>query len=292
MNIGAAEQVAGVVILYNPAIGVLDNIYSYLSEVGALFAIDNSETPDPEFGRRLAAVSGVTYHCNGANLGVASALNAGAKLALANGYGYLLTMDQDSRAVPGMVSALLQCMSNADPARVGIAAPLHVTKPDTTVGDRESCRTVQYVMTSGNLLNLQAYQAVGAFREELFIDFVDVEYCLRLNAHGYSVFQVLNTHLDHKVGDLVTVGFSGSVFRVTSHSPLRMYYKTRNRFFVAGLYRKEFPAFWWRDKLRFLLEICRLILFEPEKGSKIAMLWRGWRDFRRGRYGKYDECQA
>lgn len=289
MNNSAPEQVAGVVVLYNPALCVLENICSYVSQVGALFAVDNSEKPDPEFVKQLAAVPGVSYHSSSGNIGIASALNTGAKLAIANGYGYLLTMDQDSRAESGMVSELLQCMLKPEHARVGIVAPFHATKPGRAPVSAAACRAVPYVMTSGNLLNLRAYLEVGGFRDDLFIDFVDVEYCLRMNSAGYSVLQAPNSHLEHKVGDLVDVGFSWSVFRVTSHSPLRMYYKTRNRFFVADLYRRQFPAFRWRDRFRFILEICRLILFEPQKGAKIAMLWRGLDDYRRGKLGKYDE---
>lgn len=292
MNRSGTEQVAGVVVLYNPAQDVLDNIRSYLSQVGVLFAVDNSEAPDPEFVRNLSLLPGVRYISSGGNLGIASALNTGARLAMADGYGYLLTMDQDSRAVPGMVSVLLQKMHDHDPVKTGIIAPLHLTKPGDTSGEADACRKVLYVMTSGNLLNLQVYQAVGGFREELFIDFVDVEYCLRLNQSGYSVLQVPGTHLDHRVGDLVDIGFFRLLFRVTSHSPVRMYYKTRNRLLVTDLYRKRFPVLWWRDKLRFCLELCRLILFEPDKRAKVAMLMRGWLDYRRGKYGKFDQRGA
>lgn len=292
MNRSGTEQVAGVVVLYNPAQDVLDNIRSYLSQVGVLFVVDNTETPDPEFVRQLADMTCVNYVWSGGNLGIAPALNTGARLAMERGYVYLLTMDQDSRAVPGMVSTLLQEMQGHDSARMGIAAPLYFTKPGDTSGEGGTCRKVLYVMTSGNLLSLQVYQAVGGFREDLFIDFVDVEYCLRLNQSGYSVLQVPGTHLDHRVGDLVGVGFFRPLFSITSHSPLRMYYKTRNRFFVTDLYRRQFPAFWWRDKLRFCLEICRLILFEPDKRAKVAMLMRGWLDYRRGKYGKFDQRGA
>jgi rhamnosyltransferase len=286
------QQVAGVVVLYNPEVDVLDNIRSYLSQISQLFVVDNSETPDSDVVQWLVDMQGVTYHPNGGNLGVASALNTGATLALANGYRYLLTMDQDSRAAAGMVTTLLQCLSELDSNRVGIVSPVHVSKPGMSSTYDEPCRRVRYVMTSGNLLNLSAYQAVGTFMDDLFIDFVDVEYCLRLNARGYSVFQVMNAHLEHLVGDLVNVTFITSLFSVTSHSPLRMYYKTRNRFLVGNLYRTEFPAFRCQDRLRFFLEMCRLLLFEPQKIEKIRMLWRGWCDYREGKLGKYAERQS
>jgi len=292
VNFVEYEQVAGVVVLYNPTVDVLDNIRSYLSQIGRLYAVDNSELPDPDIAGQLSAMPTVSYHSNSGNLGVASALNRGAELALSDGYRFLLTMDQDSRSVPGMISALLHCLSKLDQASVGIISPSHDTKPGVSSVDVEDCRKVQYVMTSGNLLNLRTYQAVGAFKENLFIDFIDVEYCLRLKARGYSVYQAMNTHLDHRVGELVEVKFVNLLFHITSHSPLRMYYKTRNRFSVANMYRWAFPAFWWKDKWRFFLEICRLLLFEPQKILKIRMMWRGWIDYRQGIFGKYYDRQS
>ena len=140
-------------------------------------------------------------------------------------------------------------------------------------------------MTSGSLLRLAAYEKAGPFRDEFFIDFVDIEYCLRLHASGYRVIQAEQACLEHHVGTRIG---PGGWLSVTTHSPLRKYYKTRNRLRVWQEYGRLFPGYVWRDRSRFLLEFIRLLLFEPEKKAKLGMMWRGIHDYRRGRFGKYD----
>ena len=54
---------------------------------------------------------------------------------------------------------------------------------------RGRCVQVLTPMTSGSLLDLSAYEAVGPFMDELFIDQVDNEFCLRLRAAGFSVLE-------------------------------------------------------------------------------------------------------
>jgi rhamnosyltransferase len=76
---------------------------------------------------------------------------------------------------------------------------------------------------------------------------------------------------------------------LTSHTPLRKYYKTRNRFFVADRYKKVFPAFCRADRVRFCLELLRLLFFEKNKKEKLYMLRKGYVDYRRGRLGRFDD---
>ena len=140
-------------------------------------------------------------------------------------------------------------------------------------------------MTSGNLLNLQVYLDAGPFRDDLFIDFVDNEYCLRLRNRGYSVLRADRAVLFHTVGDTRRYG----PFIATNHPPLRRYYKTRNRFLVNRLYLRDFPGHCLFDRVRLLKEILSILIFEGEKLAKLRMMWRGYMDYRRGRFGIYGE---
>jgi rhamnosyltransferase len=275
-------------VLYNPTEEVFANIASYLDQLDILFAVDNSEEASPNVAGRLSAAGNVVYVANGENLGVARALNIGAEEALARGCDFLLTMDQDSSAAPDMVNGLLTCLAGRDRSRVGIIAPFLVTRPGQAAGEN-GCREVRTVMTSGNLLNLAAYVDVGPFPDELFIDFVDIEYCLRLHSKGYAVLQYGGTTLLHNVGQRMKWSVPGREFYLTSHSPLRKYYKTRNRFYVANRYKSLYPAFFRYDRFRFCLEFVRLVFFEPDKRAKLRMMWQGYRDFRAGNFGKYGD---
>ena len=282
------HRVGGVVVLYRPGEDVAGNIASYAGQVDILFAVDNSGNDTTDTAARLRQLCNVVHIANGENLGVAKALNMGAQLALEHGCDFLLTMDQDSRATPGMIDKMLSCLGSFKPGYVGIIAPFHATKPGEKPTGNVDCLEVAAVMTSGNLLNLEAYREVGAFLDELFVDFVDIEYCLRLRSFGYGVIRANRAVLEHNVGTIMKFRLLSKDFHLTSHSPLRKYYKTRNRFFVADRYKEIFPGFCRADRVRFCLELLRLFLFESEKREKLAMMRRGYQDYRRGRLGRYD----
>lgn len=283
-RLGQLRQIAGVVVLYNPALWVVANIRSYLDQVGELFVVDNSERSAPEVVSQLALMPRLTYLANGSNLGVARALNIGAERAVAAGYCRLLTMDQDSSAMPGMVAALLSCLDGEAGNAVGLAAPFLATWKDERPPESPACQPVLTAMTSGSLLDLRAYQKAGPFADELFIDFVDIEYCLRLQRTGFKVLRANCAILKHNVGSKIALPGG---FAVTSHDAIRKYYKTRNRICVWERYWTDFPAYCLRDAVRFFLELARLFLFEPERVAKTRMMARGIDHACRGKMGKY-----
>ncbi|MEI8356442.1 MAG: glycosyltransferase, partial [Deltaproteobacteria bacterium] len=252
-----------------------------------LFAVDNSETVNQRFADRLTDAGKVIYVANRQNMGVARGLNIGAQLALEHGCDFLLTMDQDSRATPGLVGMMLDCLGRIDIQSVGIISPFHATRPGEQPEGKELYQDLLTVMTSGNLLQLKAYKTVGPFMDELFIDFIDIEYCLRLQKAGFRVILANRAILRHQVGTKMKFSFFSRALYLTSHDPLRKYYKTRNRFFVRERYKTAYPRFCRADRLRFLLELLRLLLFEREKIKKISMIFKGYRDYRRGKLGKF-----
>lgn len=275
------SSIAAVVVLYNPDARVLENVDSYRAQAAVLFAVDNSDAADKSVIAGLKVRDNVVYIPNYGNVGIARALNRAAEYALDQGFEFLLTLDQDSRALPGMVPALVNCHGQG----IGLVAPLLLTHPGIARPEGCTCRPVRTAMTSGSLLNLEAYRHVGPFRDDFFIDFVDIEYCLRLQRHGYRVLQTDRAHLEHHVGRRLGAGRFG----VTTHPSLRKYYKTRNRMQVWQEYGRDFPGYVRMDSIRFVLELARLLLFEPEKKVKLRMMWRGWRDYRERRFGKYEE---
>lgn len=281
-------EVAAVIVLYQPDEAVLKNIAAFTHQVDFIFAVDNSESVSPVVADSLKLVR-AKHIRNSANVGVAKALNMGAEMAIAAGYNWLLTMDQDSKVTPGMVTNMFNCLESMDVVRIGIISPFHLMTQARKPPERgPECEEVITPMTSGNLLNLRVYKQVGPFRDDLFIDFVDNEYCLRLRKHGFQVIRANRALLQHEVGDTKKYG----PFVATNHSPLRRYYKTRNRFLVNRLYRRDFRIHCLIDRVRMIKEIGSIILFEKEKVRKLKMMWRGYLDYRHGRFGKYEDCSA
>src|SRR3954467_15747776 len=89
-------KIGAVVILYNPGEEVVDNIQSYLPYVEKVYVIDNSEKQREELVSKILSLPNVTYLSDGENKGIAVRLNHASIMAIAEGFEWLLTMDQDS----------------------------------------------------------------------------------------------------------------------------------------------------------------------------------------------------
>jgi len=278
------DDVAGIVVLYEPTREVLRNVQSYIKQVKQLFVVDNSENPDTLIIEKIKKIENAEYIGLNENIGIAAALNIGAKRAIEEGYKYLLTIDQDSHASPQMVLKLLDVFSHH--SMVGISAAFPVNKLYSKLPADDKIHKNDVVITSGNLINLKAYSDVGPFLNKLFIDYVDFEFCFRLRRKGYNIYINNTAILFHSVGELKKWRLFGISYYSTNHSPLRLYYRTRNRFFLKKLYNKAFPKFFKQDLLLFSKEIVKVIIAETDKFAKLRMIIRGYKDYRENIFGK------
>ena len=116
------SKIAAVVILYNPELSILENIKSYIDQVEKLYVVDNSEASNESLIQEIKSFSKIEYIPNKYNIGIAAALNIGARKAIEEGFDYLLTMDQDSETPPRMVANLLNCFS--EDSKIALVSPL------------------------------------------------------------------------------------------------------------------------------------------------------------------------
>jgi rhamnosyltransferase len=286
------SKIAAVVVLYNPdQEHVLENIQFCSSQVLHTFLIDNSDAPDVGFVRQLKNLQNATYIWNNGNEGIAHALNVGALRAQESGYEWLLTLDQDTALPLQFVQNMHEGSMPLPSTQIGLLAPAYQDSPTMAIEDQGEqgaveARPVLFTMTSGNLINLQSHRLVGGFMKELFIDHVDHEYCLRLNANGYKVYEIPSVTLKHKPGKEKRFGLRPVSFKYASHNPVRLYYFCRNGFKVAMLYDKQFPRF--RRFFRNLLvkEIIKILFFENDKITRMQMIFKGYRDFKTNKFGR------
>jgi rhamnosyltransferase len=277
-------SVAGVVILFNPDKNIIGNIESYINQVSELFIVDNSETESVIVKEYVDSNKMVNYFFNGKNLGVAAALNIAARKAIEKKYSYLLTMDQDSIAPDNLIEVMLQTTIEYDKA--GIVSPLHsnIFKTHQKHINRGISK-VDAVMTSGNLLSLDAYKSAGVFNEDFFIDYVDVEYCLRLKSKGFNIYKVHSIVLEHKEANISESKILNRKVYPTNNDPKRIYYKTRNLLYLNSIYRKEYPQI-VRDEIRVNIKnLAKILLFEKQKVLKAKMVLLGIKDYMKKRKG-------
>jgi rhamnosyltransferase len=288
-------KIAGIIILFNPGLDTWKNILSYINEVDLLFALDNSEIYNNDLIKNIQSIDKIKYINNFGNKGIAFALNKGARLAIDENCDWLLTMDQDSLASEGMVDYMKQFIQIFDKIELlAIVSPFHSLLKETSE-EKESCFyykgfRLKYrlsVMTSGNLLNLKLFSIIGDFEEELFMDYVDHEYCLRANILGYKIVELIDIYLEHRLGE-TELRNSLIQFYTTNHNYIRRYYITRNRFYLYNKYKDKFSEFCKNDYKSQIKEWVKILVGEKDKIRKIKSIIRGIQDYRRGKFGKYE----
>lgn len=288
-------KIAGVVVLYNPDENVKKNIDSYINNLDILYVVDNS--PEPNDNAKYYKGKKIKYISNHGNKGIAYALNVGAKEAIKEKSEWLLTMDQDSSFKDDSLSKMIgflkelktnNIMSSALNLKydnLGVISALQ----RTMLNKDEKLKGIDYplvVMTSGNIINLDAYKKVGGFKDWLFIDAVDFEFCLNIKKHKYDIIQYNEAELNHNLGYINKYNFLGKTVYVTNHSAIRRYYITRNRHYLYDLYNEDFLDYCSIELGRTKKELLKIILFEDNKWNKIKAIYKGYKDYKRGIKGE------
>lgn len=276
-------KIAGIVTLYNPTDDDIKNISTYIDDIDKLYIIDNTEGKDNK--DRIPKNKKQEYIFKNKNVGVATALNMGAKFAKRDGYKYLLTIDQDTTFKKGVLDKLKKVIKTHDMKDIGIVTPWHNTKlidkkPNIEFDDPHD------VMTSGNILNLDIYDKIGGFKDWLFIDGIDIEYCMNLHKHGYKILRVNSVEIDHNLGDLFYKNIHGHLFLCTNHAPIRRYYIMRNYHYIKDMYL-NYDTKYVYSLISQKHNMIGVLLFEKQKFKKIKMYIRGYKDYKRGIKGKY-----
>lgn len=264
-----------------------------------LVVIDNASR-DPECVAELreAAAAGGAVLYNPRNLGIARALNQGVEWAAAQGCTTAWLFDHDTTPEPDCLERLRA--STVEVAGLRVPALRYDTLPDvrcrwpqTPVGARFRFRfvyadeirrpqPVDHAITSGSLLDLAAFDAVGPFDEGLFIDLVDTEFCLRLRSRGFGVHAVPTAWITHGFGRVERRRWLGlkSVYP-THHTLERHYYMARNRVLVLRRHGRRFPSWAIFELVSAAKLVVKTLVHEPRRGRRLAMMLRGtWHGLR------------
>jgi rhamnosyltransferase len=277
------QDVCAITVAYHPDATFPLRVERTLREVGALIIVDNGSR-DAELGmlRHLATNSSITLISNLSNTGIASALNIGIRRATSLGFKWALLLDQDSWIDDDMVQTLLAVgAAYPDRDRLGVIgsgyrdanSPSHDQK-DEIVGD--NWEEVESVITSGSLIPLKAYAAIGGFRDDFFIDHVDTEYCFRARAKGYRVIRTRKPIMSHAIG------------AITRHKVLWMekFNFARNDTVVLREFGHYMFGIWALKSFGRCVRLCkRIVLYEEMKAHKIIAVAQGFWDGVRGHMG-------
>jgi rhamnosyltransferase len=284
MNVGA------VIVTFQPQLDELEQSLARLRpQVDALLLVDNASSELLLQGlRRLAR----EYVCllleNSSNRGIATVLNQGVGKARELGARFVVLFDQDSMVSCEFVAEELACHSrNAGERKIGVVSPQIINRVTGVLsaaicgGDGEPL----LAQTSGSLMPVMVFDEVGPFREDLFIDYVDYEYCLRMRLKGWYVAFAGNAVLNHLPGKNSVVSRFGRTKYIADANPTRHYYEVRNCIWVVIRYFRSFPALSCQVLWMLGRERTKVLLYEKSRPLKARAWIQGLNDAIRNNLG-------
>ena len=224
------------------------------------------------------------------NEGIAKALNIGINKAIELGFKWGITFDQDSIPNKSMIDIMVSDYLTCDDGKVSIVAPKFIDQRFNKK-TKHIAKPIEYkdvVITSGNLINFKIIKDIGMFDENLFIDSVDFDICLRNKLHGYKIIQSNNAYMNHSLGEKEIINLFNFKIEINKHSYIRKYYITRNHLYIIKKYYKKFPFFCLKKNIFFIKFILQSLIIEKNRLKNKDYIKRGIIDYKNSNYGKID----
>ena len=279
-------KIIGIVTSYYPNLDDLEkNIHSYLPWIDQLIIWENTPDEQSVIDQLIDRLHSdkVEIYSTGKNEYLAFPFNETIRLAQKQGYTHLLTMDQDSCFDPNHFQNYLNIVqqSNIDPI-AAFGPGLNLTN-----NFEENIQEVPCVITSGAIYPINILIDLHLFNEELAIDVVDIEYCVRSRNKGYKIVQINSIHLQHKIGN-IQKHWTGLIFN--PYPAQRTYYYIRNTLWLW----KHFPDVAQKQERRNFIRykiIYRTLKigFESDAFQKLLAIYTAIWHVYTGRLGKYDK---
>jgi rhamnosyltransferase len=277
---------AGVVILYHPTFETFENIKSYIDDLDILYIIDNTEKEKyrESLPIELQNNDKIVYMKLGENTGIAHPLNLVIEKLDEHDFPFLLTMDQDSYFLPGVLEKYKNEVLNCELSQKKVAMYALNYWDTTEPIENKKIQSVKLAITSGSIVVTKIAKKIQGFNEKLFIDEVDHDYCCKAIENGYKILLLNNIHMVHSLGSPIKKYILGKTFCSDNHSALRKYYIFRNGFYIMERY-PWIERHYYRRVIKSLLNV---ILLESNKVKKIKMILRGLYDGRCKHFGRYN----
>ncbi|MDE1191955.1 MAG: glycosyltransferase [Arachidicoccus sp.] len=278
-------NIAGLVITFYPTKETFENIQTYLPYCNRLYIADNSD-PNIIFPEEIYNNPKIKIIGDGENKGIAERLNHVARAAENEGFEWLLTMDQDSFFDQENITKYIDCIQAFNKKDRVAMFGIETEKQPSEINNTFQKTTM--LITSGSILNLFLYPAIGGFDENLFIDEVDHEYCFRAIQKGFDIIKFTNIFLHHHLGMQQSFRSLKSMQTTerTFHSPIRLYYMFRNFLYISDKYKKYFPAELKLKKTDLLHRIKNHLLYRKQKLQLLKMLRKAYKDYKKNNMGK------
>ena len=285
-------------VLYKPTENFLHNLEKARAACPVVVAVDNS--PEEDF--RLHEVlreQGIQVIFNRNEGGLAGAYNRGIEVLLARECDVVFLLDQDSDIEADFFAEMMEAARTTGTDTFLIGPKIYEIKlekcmPVLAAGkwlprtiridhETEGLFSTLSIISSGSAISAAACRQLGAFREDYFIEYIDVEYSLRAHTCGVPVYTNAAVTLRQSQGHIER---RGKLF-TTHHAASRRYYIARNSIHCLHLYRK-LCGMHGVSGLMAIQQALSVLLFDSQKLKKVVAITLGCVDGMFGRLGTFE----
>jgi rhamnosyltransferase len=232
------NNIAVIIVTYNPNIQQLKKTMQSIDrQVAHVIIVDNGNT-----SFLFKNTDNLILINLGKNYGIAYAQNYGIELAKQHNADFVLLSDQDTIYPENFISEMLGAYERIqDKKHIGAITPIFydknkkqnsvimITKFYSIIPDVHKIYNVAHAISSGSLIPMESLRIIGTMREELFIDYVDFEWCWRALKQGYKIISIPNVSIKHELGDAIKkIGNR----KIAIRSRIRYYYIIRNGIYI------------------------------------------------------------
>ena len=263
-------------VTYNPNEVFLKRLKKNISQNKEFefFVFDNTEVENNE----LKHLTSIHYYTENTNKGIAYALNFVMNFAIANGFDYVLTLDQDSEIDFGLIEKSFKKVILHQ--EYGILSLNYNAK----YKNDKAISNEKYLITSGSFVNVSKYKLIDGFNSKLFIDYVDFDLCRQFKNKNVPLGVLTEFSFKHTIGNPIVKKFLFIKVKALNHKPVRYYYRYRNELYC---YKKD-RRFFFKTHIKEMIQIIIMILLEKDKVKKLKMIHLGRKDCRKGVFGKFN----
>lgn len=267
------------IVTYNPVIDRFRENISRLSEqISYIVVVDNGSDNIRDIEKIVSSFDAVCLK-NKKNLGISQALAQIMAYGNSNNFDWVLTLDQDSVIMPGLVKAYEKaalCDKNRDVAMFTCLIKDRNFIDVQKETQNDLYEDVELCITSAAYTNVKKYFAAGGYDVFFFIDCVDFDMCYSLREKGFRICRVNFTGLLHEVGHGENKKLLGREIVVYHQNTIRIYYLARNTVLMSRKHRKMMPRIVMLKKL--LYQLLRIVAFERPVSEKLRSFIYGIKD--------------
>ncbi|MBA0205336.1 glycosyltransferase [Pectobacterium aroidearum] len=268
-------------VLYKPEKDIIERVSDYITHFVniEICVVDNSDVEN----RDISLLNNVSYFFNGNRGGIAGALNKGVGILSKKGCDFIFTFDQDSVLPDNFFESMdsfikikkaeVVCPNFFDVNSKTYAVFLILEKWRYSIIPNAEYTT--FAISSGMGFYTNIWQSVNGFSEDLIIDHVDTDFCLKVMGLKEKIFVNYDICLNHAIGQRKVKKLLGVTFKPNNHNHIRRYYISRNGMYLSFKYFFKYPSYFYLNILRMIHEIICVLFYEKRKRQKISYIIKG-----------------